>query len=311
MKKTVLCLMFLSLAIGLNAHNGRARKSDIEKFKSRPLLVVLETENSEYSKFFNKTIKEIFKKYWTLNDSLMFMEKGVYKTKRHQGQEGWAIAEFSEDAFYKRELNGWNSNTHFHRYKLWHWQACAMMFSLIENHEKIINFIHRETLPNMFPSKGDLIYSLQMTESLFKRKLNGQSREERENQLESNKQLLKGKVLLIDSVELHNKVTLEKARQLYPYPIELVDYKKIEKAIVEGDAKYAYIQIVPITYPLFEVINPEQVFVTNYDYGHRIVNAKDGRVLSRLSSTGTGIKIMSYGGRIKAKQLKKFAKKLR
>ncbi|MFT6716053.1 MAG: hypothetical protein ACJA0Q_000682 [Saprospiraceae bacterium] len=310
MKKTHWLVVLLLVCVQINAQNGLAKKSDIKKFKSRPILVVLETENSEYSKFFNKTIKEIFKKYWTLNDSVMFMEKGIYKTKRRGGQRGWAVVEFSEDAFYKSELEGWSSSSYDYRYRIWHWQACAMMFSLVEDHDKIYNFIHRETLPNMFPSKGDLIYSLQMTQNLFKNKLNNISRKDNKKQIQLNSKFLKNKTLLIDSSELHKNLTIEKLKKAYPYPMELVGYDQIQKAIVNNDSSYAYIQIVPTTYPLFESSTTNEFIVTSYGFGHRIVGAKNGTVLGELKSVNLPIRIMTYGGRIKAKQLKKFTKSI-
>jgi hypothetical protein len=71
-KKVTILIVLLSLSFVVKSQTGLALKGDINEFIMRPVLVVLEAENSDFKKYFNENIKAIFKKYWPCNDSVVF-----------------------------------------------------------------------------------------------------------------------------------------------------------------------------------------------------------------------------------------------
>ncbi|MGK7390147.1 MAG: hypothetical protein ACNS60_07340 [Candidatus Cyclobacteriaceae bacterium M2_1C_046] len=78
---------------------------------------------------------------------------------------------------------------------------------------------------------------------------------------------LEKRTLLIDKEFLHEKMTSEKIGKLYPYSFKIVDSKEIETAIMDKNASYAFVELVPAG-------SSTNIFT------HDIYDCSDGQMLS-------------------------------
>ncbi len=78
---------------------------------------------------------------------------------------------------------------------------------------------------------------------------------------------LEYKTLLLDKDFLEEGMTKEKIASLYPYPFEIVETSTIEKALMDRNEKYAFVELVPVGTSTNMMM-------------HDIYNCKDGHILS-------------------------------
>jgi hypothetical protein len=132
------------------------------------------------------------------------------------------------------------------------------------------------SLPVAYPSAGDMVYAMEMIHNVFTKVMKVKDFQVKEfrddiavyNRILENKEI----TLLIDKNQLSDKTDINDLRKGYSGPIEVVEYEKVNEAILQNDSNYAYVVIVP------EKSTPTTSAARLVIY-HLVIDAKDGRVL--------------------------------
>jgi len=96
--------------------------------------------------------------------------------------------------------------------------------------------------------------------------------------METEKSQLKDKILLINKQDISSKLDIQKIKEYYPYPLEIVNYHKIEEVLVAKDKRYAYIQTVPYKFSASSDFRGVTTYF-NKDFYSYIVNVENGKLI--------------------------------
>jgi hypothetical protein len=142
--------------------------------------------------------------------------------------------------------------------------------------DKKVRDVYSMALPAGYPSGADMVYAMQMFHNIFTKVIKVKDYEQKEFRDDVNKynKLLRNRfrTLLIDKTQLADKTTIDDLRKGYDGPIEVVDYEKVNDAVVQNDSAYAYVIIVPEK-------STEKTPAGRLTIYHLVIDAKDGKVL--------------------------------
>jgi hypothetical protein len=132
---------------------------------------------------------------------------------------------------------------------------------------------------------SDIILCLKTLQCQLQERANGKNSLE---QMAENGKRLRSKTLLLDETELNGKLSAAEIKQVYPFPFQLVPRETIETAVKDADARYACVQILPVSGNMTAQV---------------IMDPTDGAMLA-MSMGGMGLK---SGNVVNKGNLKEFA----
>ncbi len=146
------------------------------------------------------------------------------------------------------------------------------------NSDKKAEDIYSVAFPVAYPSGADLVYALQMMQYVFGKVLKTPDYQIKDfrAEMEKNNKALKRRTLLIAKSQVSPKTTLEELKTEYYHPIEIVDYKTIDDAVMNNDSNYAYVQVLPIK------ASASTAGKINILLRDLVLDAKDGRILATM-----------------------------
>lgn len=330
MKHLVLFALLVLNAGFVQAQMGFGKPEDVAEIKKRPLLVMLEEEDpkkvSKLSKKpdelavyqneikrVNDALKEAVK-YWTFHSHVEFKTRSEIKALQESRNKSFGVLSFTryrvEDwhtnfatspgsarqrVFFdgnKGSLTTFESYWLSQRYVTAKRDIASVYIDLIEGVENG-RPVYLQNLPNLFPTLGDLVFGVQMVQSYLEGRLSGKNRSEGMEDLKERAGVLKQKTLLIDKDDVKGNLTSDDISENYQYKYQLTDYSTIEKAILDKDKNFAYVQIVPM--------------MGTSGFVHYVVDAEKAVVIGYSAPFPIGLKGVSSGAaRITAKHLKNY-----
>jgi hypothetical protein len=288
----VLMLVNASSLMGQNFYELTQEKA--VDFKGRVLLVSLLEENPkevkklrkdpERLKFyqnqiqgFNQAFKQAVSTHWTFNTQIEYLPESQVKAMVKENRDKYCRIGFGYEPSYFTEddkKSGWSKEGDAFKYdSSIRYTGCATRVSSISIGTKYDWF--EVYLPNEAISYGDLVYGVQQMQGtlkyvhLSKSHLSSQYLSE---ESAKNAALLGKLTLLIDNREADPALSETLLKKLYPYPVRLVEYQTIEKAILEQSPEYAVLHLVPT------ITHYNEQGVTHSTNAFIIATAQDGRV---------------------------------
>lgn len=302
MKKLfALLLVQLLVTAGLKAQFQDIDPKYISQVKGKILLVALQEETTrtlldlkskpdELQKYkngiakFNTMLQETATKYWKYGtkgveakpqsevDKLMKEGNPKYIVLQYGLREGRVKPLMFKDIYgadeYGNELRQLSKNE---GYGVFHLQAA-------QRDKEPVN-IYSVFIPVAYPSQADMIYAVQMMNRQFAllQKQREYKVDEFEAEVKANNKLLKKKILLVDPSQLSSKTTVEDIKKSYSGDVEVADYKTINDEVVNGNATYAYVMIVPTEMPTGK-INQNKISMMLM---HLVIDTEDTKVLGK------------------------------
>lgn len=300
MKKIKLLLLLFLFTYNIsNAQFGMSLKNkakDVNIIKNTTLLVVLkdiddpilkkqfkktEIENlAEYVENYNKTLKESFTNDWTFTKEIKFINKNELKDyKKNKNKYSYFIS-----------TKKGKTAKHQVKENLIHYEIF-----LTGKKSPTFSFIYNE-----YPmTNADFRFLIQQSQLIFEGlsnyasmgKINKKMRKEGMAKFKENRNLIKSKILLINSNELTKKV-IAKLKGIYPYKLEIADKNKVDKVIMEKNSEYLYLKVVQLG-QIDQVKSYKSknlnVHSLNSRFSVRIFNPKDGNQLIIPPMSGSKI----------------------
>ena len=341
-------LIFIFIGNICTAQLGMGKVDDIEKFKIRKLIVMIETEDIKYENMlksknkteelenykntfdnFNNGVKEIFTKRWDLNSSIEF--KTFDEIKKIENKSDYAVILFKTGVTNSFTIGAqkaikynpgiqWDTERK-NEDRNYEKSFCIIEFKLLENTNPILPL----SLANIYPQKSDFLYAISSAKSYFKQRLEKTSKDDIKKEINENNSLLKDKTLLIKKSLLYKKLDVNLISTYYPYKYEIVDDKDFENKASSSDEKYAFLLINPI------VLNPSSSTEKEVNskgkltdknngtktnefkliYSHGIIDAKTGKVLGLIEPSLASLMLLSTAGEkfVTKNTLKEYIKK--
>jgi hypothetical protein len=130
-------------------------------------------------------------------------------------------------------------------------------------------------MPDIYPTKEDFKYALNVVNNYLTYRINHRNESPKkidEQMLQENQPTLKDKTLLLRRDQLDKKLTKAQIDKLYPFPYLVAGKDTVDKAIDDGDTKYAVAMVVPCDISV----------ATNggFDYAEYVYNIEDGAILA-------------------------------
>jgi hypothetical protein len=250
--RLLLFLIYFLIQLNSFAQFGFGKPEEIQMLRERTTLIALEEENDKlvkkYSKdpnklaayrnsikWYNEAIQTTVTSMWKFNDKYEFKSKSeivdILDSKEVKNYSVLFLL-FYEYASNSRDIS-------------------SLGIDLAENVSKgpiLVSKgspIYKQDLPRLFPRKGDIAMGLQLMQGYMTSRLIGKTPKNAKDEMLEYAVVLKTKILLIDKEDLNKGENMDKLKNSYPYPIEIVDYNIIENAILERNPKYCYAQILP------------------------------------------------------------------
>lgn len=288
---------------------GTANVKDITAIKSRQVIIQLEEEDPKVIKKLSKDagavekykaelarINEALKtevlKRWTFSANPITKTASEVKALEDQKSKEYAVVAFN---WYQADHN--MKTLSMKRYTNDNPKVIPCLFVAKIEEFDLRQAVIFQNLPNFLPTTGDLVLGVQMVQNLMTARLEGKKRKDVIDEVKENSAVLKTKTLLIDKLDLAKGLTPALIKKNYAYAFEVVDYSTIEKAILEGDKRYAYVQILPLTAGV----------VAN---AHVIIEAENGKAVGYYApiQVTTTIGNHNSAGRITQNDLKNYTK---
>jgi hypothetical protein len=282
------------------------KADEVKEVQKRPVVIMLEeeepkllnklTKKPDQLKFYKSEIKraneamiELAGQLWTFNAAPTVKTRSeVYKLKDGKNKE------FAVIAFNRIEVYLWEKSGSF-RYLASSKVIATLSVDLIENLDRG-HPVFYQNLPNIYPTKGDLALGFQLMQNFLKARLEGKRRNEISDEAAENKSLLSSKTLLLDKEDIKKGLTAAQIKEVYPYPVKVVDYGEIETAILERNKDIAVVQIIPLTVGL-----PANA--------HIVMSTADGKSLAYYAPIqATTVAGKNTEARISQRHLKNYAK---
>jgi histidinol phosphatase-like PHP family hydrolase len=269
--KKVLCLLMLVLGVSTTTHAQLETPDmrDVQMVKGRILLVAIQEETTralldyrnkadtlKYYKdgiaAFNAKWKDAISKTFKFCKGIEYMSYlKVDKLVRENQAGKYAILTFDlkdghPDTYQFGFLYGhgpYNNDIREKSKKL----GYGVFRLSLATHEKTLREVYSVTMPVAYPSEADMIFALDIMQYTFTtvQKKRDYNVDEYKEEIRKNNKLLKKRNLLLDRDQIAAKTTREDLKEVYPYQFAIVDYDKIEEAVVNRDSSFAYVEIVP------------------------------------------------------------------
>jgi len=135
--------------------------------------------------------------------------------------------------------------------------------------------VYSVSLPVAYPSGADMVFAIQTIHNVFAKTIKVKEykvNDFRDDITKYNKKLKKI-TLMIDKEQLTSKTTIADLRKDYNFPIEVVDYDKINDAVLQQDSEKAYVLVIPVK---SNAANSGSVGTT---LRHLVVNCKESHIM--------------------------------
>ncbi len=257
--------LFLVLILALHTAFGQAtktksavinqvKKEDLAAIKSRPLIIA-RTGRAQV----DKDIETLVKKIWTFNSEVLFYSVDDIKAKLDVNEAGYSIISFDlvNYALANKKVpqgaNGW----------------VRVSIKLSERYNKPVPAFFQDvsaglTENTMTLQKREIIFALNVIQNHLRAKDAGKRNTA---EMLENQGLLATKTLLIDENFMDDKFTAADMKQSYQFPFKVVKRDVIEKAQLEKNKDYAFLELTPM--------GDDVNLLT-----HLIINCEDGELLS-------------------------------
>ncbi len=278
--KTIVLILFLLVSPKIFGQFGQGKPEDIQDIKKRTLILILEEEDEKIIKklskkpnelkFYKEEIKrlnadlaETASKFWTFTTTQLVKTRAEVESLKASKNKTHAVL-----AFDRYQATDWAGDFYgFNRYVINSKLIGALFLDLIEDFEDKKS-VSVQNLPNLVPTKADLAAGLEMMQNYLNARSSGKKRKETMDEVRENSSQLKSKILLLDKEDLKGKLKEADIKAIYPFQYKIVDYAEIEKAILEKDAQYAFIQIVPLS-------------IGTLSFEHIVLDAATGKAMSQ------------------------------
>ena len=314
-----------------NAQFLKTSKDDAFKIKNSKLIVALDVEDEKLVKKLgkrdkeelfryrmqirgrNEAIQNAVEKYWNFSNDVVFLPLYEAFELLESDMEGHVLLQYGEYVDFEQFSTGFSANgkpTGWYRGSgnaiVYNPATKYTFFSYLISSFEISSekSLAKVYLPSLYPSKPDAVFGIQHLEYILNYLVEKPQNEMRyfDKQISQNAPELKEMTLLIDEKELDSKLKATSIKEYYPYPYKVVSQAFINKAILQEEEQYAYIQIV-------QTPSGKQSEST-----HAIVGAKDGKIYYYLTpNISVNIKssnVLNQNVRIKAKHFEKYAKEI-
>lgn len=117
----------------------------------------------------------------------------------------------------------------------------------LPTHERTLKEVYSVNLPVAYPSEVDMIFALDVMQYTLTttQKKRDYKIDEFKEEVRKNNKLLKKRNLILDRDQIAAKTTREDLKEVYPYQFAIVDYDKVEEAVINRDSSFAYVEIIP------------------------------------------------------------------
>jgi hypothetical protein len=273
MKSKRLLLITASLLLcssAVWAQMGLGKPKDIEVVKSQPLIVVLKDEDPKelkkladkpddlsaykgYIANYNAQVQELVPKLWKFSPSIEFRPASALPALRKAKGGRYGVLQQADLIDTHRHYNsaggapGGMSNMLNYSYSSEHVSAFTLEVYGSGDQDKV----WRVSIAPGPIYASDIIFSLRTMQTYMQSRLDGRSGGDMRAEVAANGKKLPKKVLLIDETDLKDKLTAADLKAAYPLPYEVVPRQTIEQAVASGDARYAYIRMMPVTESIF------------------------------------------------------------
>jgi len=146
----------------------------------------------------------------------------------------------------------------------------------IINTDKKAQDVYSVALPVAYPSGADMVFAIQTMQYVFGKLMKNADYQVKDfrAEMEKNNRALKRRTLLIAKSQISTKTTITDLKEGYFHPIEIVDYKTIDDAVMNNDSNYAYVEVLPIK------ATPTMSGKISVVLRDLVVDAKDGRIMA-------------------------------
>jgi len=232
---------------------NQVKKEDLIAIKSRPL-IFCRTGRPQI----DKDIEALVKKIWTFHSEVLFYDNDQIKTKLAANEAGYSIISFDVVNYVlsgkvPEGANGW----------------VRASLKLSEKYNKPKPAFYQDISAGLTENaltlqKREIIFALHVIQNHLVARDAG--KKVREEVMETQGMLAK-KTLLIDEEFMDTKFTAENLKQYYTFPFKITKREFIEKAQLERNKDYAFLELTPI--------GDEVRLLT-----HLVINCEDGKLLS-------------------------------
>lgn len=329
MKKIIILALCLLSTAGF-AQMGFGKPEEVAAVKKRALLVMLEEEDPKKVTKLNKKPEELAlyqseirrvndamkeaAKYWTFHSTVDFKTRSEIIKLQEAKNKNYAVLSFtrykienwhtnfqstapnSAKIYYNGNTGSFTSTSSYwygQRYVGGSREIASVYIDLIEGLENG-RPVYIQNLPNLFPTLGDLVFGVQMVQSYLEGRLSGKKRSEGMEDIKEYAEVLKTKTLLLDREDIKGNLKEEEIAKNYPYKYIVTDYATIEKAILEKDKNYAYVQITPM--------------MGTSGFVHMVVDAEKALLIGYSAPAPIGLKGVGGAERITPKHLKNYTR---
>lgn len=283
-----ICFLSLGITKTVKAQFGFGKPEDIQQVKQRKLIVIIEQPNKdlmqklrrkgktdeikEYQDAldqYNAEMKEVVSKFWSFSaNDIVYMTPDAVDKLHHS--HDYAVLYCATNDGYGSEHLDWSPGGKDKIKTDGYTQMCV---ELLEKSKPIYVL----GIPDIFPSKADLVYGVTAIEYYFNYRLSHvkASRKEVNEMLQQNQSILAHRTLLLRQDEISKKLKPEDIKKAYPYPYRVVSEDDMDQYVINADSNYAYTIIAPY-------VGDREVIYVQYVY-----DCKDGTVL--------GMSMPSYG----------------
>ncbi len=209
-----------------------ARKKNVLKVKERTLLVGLFGDPS-----IDEKVKAMMKEFWDFNDEIIFLEKELIPNKIDGDEKDYAILSVDIVKITTYSIGG-KSN-----------QYMRFSVKLAEKYNKVRpvyfqDVFYTEAGGELKLGQREIIVAINLIQSHFRQKEEGIGMFEAFSVIAGRK--LENRTLLLDKNFIDPDLKIEEISTHYPYPFEICDVAVIEKALLERDSSYAFIEPMPM-----------------------------------------------------------------
>ncbi|WMN11024.1 hypothetical protein QYS49_36905 [Marivirga salinae] len=245
---------FTAVAQSNRAQSARfpAKKSDVQKVKERTLLVALTG-----SPGVDESLKKVIPQIWDFSETEFVAADNIASVMDGNKKEYAVLS--SNIITIKQAATIGSPVSEYLRFAI----------RLAEKYQKRKSIYYQDVIINQ---KDDNIYlePREVYVGIYKILNHYEAKLENEKLMDAfvkNAGKLEKRTLLIQKDLLDKGITKSKIAEIYPYPFELVEPAKIDKAVMDQDEKYAFVHLVPVG------------TATNMMM-HEIYDCKDGQILT-------------------------------
>jgi len=259
-----------------SAQFGFGKPKDVEMARNRTLIVIVAEENEKVIDQFkqkgledkiadyksaiaeyNANMKEVVEQFWKFSSSIEYKTSDEVQNLFNNKSDKYAVIycgmvketgpmgqmqsittysinlDYNYTDFKKGDVKDEKENAYHH---------LRLNVKLIENLKNGAT-LYAVDFVEIFPSKAELAYGVQSTQDYFSSRLDKTSGRESKDDLSANTHKLANKTLLISKRDIDEKLDMDGAKAVYPFPVKIADDQEINNEVMKSDSGYAFIQM--------------------------------------------------------------------